>query len=194
MPRELTLEIPRDAIRSANVDHAPIGRSGMLSSAVDGRTQCVSADPIPASSTFYNLETYSDGLKVYVAPGTIGGDMPTIGGDPLDDDPPPAITLSGTGNEYIVVSITGTWVNTPDGLFARQLTSRSVTIAKSTSLPSSADLLSKSSGGTFKFLLAKYVDGLFSFQNGYGPIGLYFEDDGSSSAKLNCNVGYPGTF
>jgi hypothetical protein len=164
----------------------------MLSSSVDKRSQHLEYDPIPASSSFEALEVYSQGLKVFVYPGTIGGDMPKIGGTLLDDATPPYITLSGTGNEYIVVSITGTWVLTPDSLFAKQLTSRAVTIDKTTTLPTSADLLSKASGGTFKFLLAKYVDGLFSFQNGYGPIGVYFEDDASSSGKLNCNPRYPG--
>lgn len=193
MPRPLVY-VSADELRGTMVDKSPVGRPNMLSSCVDGRTQNLEANEYQASSSFQPLEVYKKGLKVYVYPGTIAGEMPKIGGTALDDATPPYITLSGSGNEYIVVSITGTWVLTSDSLFAKQLTPRTVTIDKTTTLPTSADLLSKGSGGTFKFLLAKYVNGLFSFQNGYGPIGCYFEDDASNSGKLNCNVGYPGNF
>jgi len=191
MPRPLVY-VSRDEIKGSIVDSAPVARPNMFSSSVDGRTQNYEVDNIPSSNTLSPLEVYSNGLKVYVYPGTIAGEMPKISGTALDDATPPYVTLSGSGNEYIVVSITGTWVLTSDNLFAKQLTPRTVTIDKTTTLPTSADLLSKSSGGTFKFLLAKYVNGLFSFQNGFGPIGCYFEDDASNSGKLNCNPRYPG--
>jgi len=188
----MNLTLSKDALRMASAPFAAGQQGGNFISSVDGRTPNFTPDiPIDGAS-FVALQVYNDGLKVYVAPGTIGGVIPLISGTLINDTPPPNMTMTGAGNEYVIVSVTGTWVLTPDGLFAKQLTNKIVVLSLVATAPTDADLLSKGTGSTFEFILAFYVDGVFQSQNGYGPISLYFEDDASNSGKLDCTVLYPG--
>lgn len=119
-----------------------------------------------------------------VTPGTIAGVMPTIGGVALDAGAA-ALSFSGSGVEYVVANITGTHSIT-GGTFATNLTSRAVSITVETSSPGSAGITSIASGGTFKILVATFNNGLKTGQSLQGSITCNFYDDGSNSAKLNC--------
>ena len=177
----------------ASAPFAAGSQGGNFISAVDGRTPNYTPDIPIDSGSLFSLQVYNEGLNVYVAPGTIGGVIPLIGGTLINDHPPPYMTMTGSGNEYVIVSVTGTWVLTPDGLFAKQLTNKVVVLSLVATAPTDADLLSKGSGDTFEFILAFYLDGALQTQNGYGPISLYFEDDASNTGKLDCTVLYPGS-
>lgn len=125
-----------------------------------------------------------------VYPATIAGVMPTIGGVALDSGTNPAVTIPGTGTQYVVATITGTHSISATN-FATNLTSRAVAISVSTTAITTADTNNVASGGAFRILLATFVNGNKTAQNGYGPITCNFYDDGSNSGKLNMEVLYP---
>lgn len=118
-----------------------------------------------------------------VTPGTIAGVMPTIGGTALDAGAA-ALTFSGSGLEYVVANITGTH-SIVGGTFATNLTSRAVSITVSTSAVGSGDITSKTSGQTFRILLAVFNNGVKIAQNATAAITCNFYDDGLQNAALN---------
>ena len=117
----------------------------------------------------------------------IAGVTPTIDGIPLDDSPKPHLTIPATGTQYVEAQITGTHALTGTG-FARDLTSPEVVLVVVTTKAGPSARKNIASGGTFKIWLAKFVDGVKTAQNGYGPITVNFYDDGTNSGKLNAEV------
>jgi len=122
-----------------------------------------------------------------VKPSTVLGAMPTIGGTPLDDDPAPELTVSGSGTRYAVLNISGTpSTTTLDGrdFFHPTMSSIAVTITETGTAPVAGDLLDAS--GSFKALLATFQDGVKTAQNYIGPLTGYVQDqlDGSGEGLL----------
>lgn len=133
----------------------------------------------------------SDKLNVdengIVTPSTVGGVMPTIGGVALDHATPPALSISGSGTRYIVINISGTLnSNTYSGstFIGSAMTSVTVTITVETTEPTGDDLLSTT--GSFKILLATFVDGVKLAQAINGPVQFIIHDvlDGSGTGYL----------
>ncbi|MCG3206311.1 MAG: hypothetical protein KCHDKBKB_03045 [Elusimicrobia bacterium] len=133
------------------------------------------------------LQVLSDGR---VIAGTIGGVVPTISGTPITNSPAPTLSLSGSGTEHVVVTVSGSVNSTilSSRTFFHNLSSLGVSIAVTSTAPNSGDLLRSTS--PFKFLLATFVDGVKTLQNGYGPIGLSWEDDLTGSGTALMAVGY----
>jgi hypothetical protein len=92
------------------------------------------------------LDVSSSGI---VIPSTIFGVMPTIGGSPLNDAPPPTLSIPSTGTRHVVITISGTPLTTTlsGRIFIHNLNSISVTISLQTSAPNSSDQVS--STGTY---------------------------------------------
>lgn len=140
-------------------------------------------------NTFVSIATQGldvKGGKVIAA--TIMGVMPTIGGTSLDDASPPLLTIAPTGTKYIVVTVTGTFV-LKDSTFVMPTFSAAptVTIAVETTDPGYAGTHDVSTG-IFKFLLATFVDGVKTSQNGHGPITAEICDSLNQDAKANLNL------
>lgn len=116
-----------------------------------------------------------------VKPGTIGGTMPLIGADRLDEVPAPALTLTGSGTEYVVVTINGT-LNVVSGVFVSGLTlaDGDVVISVEATDPGPTGLVSDD--GTFAMLLATFVDGVKTYQHPGGNWNVEVCDDYSGTA------------
>jgi hypothetical protein len=126
-------------------------------------------------------------IYVVVEPGTVLGAMPTIGGTALSAGTPPQLTITQSGTRYVVLNINGTPdTTTLDGqvFFHPAMSGIAVTITVETTSPTAADLISNI--GDFEVLLATYVDGIKTSQNGYGPITGHVQDmlDGSGDGLL----------
>jgi len=120
-----------------------------------------------------------------VTAGTIGGVTPTIGGDPLDDSPPPALTI-GSGTKYIVVTINLT-LEVDAGVYVEGYSAiTSVVIAATTTDPGSAGMLS--TDGEFKFKIATFVDGAKTAQFITGSKSIQVCDDGTGDARGALNL------
>lgn len=137
--------------------------------------------------TRQGLEVYKDRGAWKVYPATVLGEMPTIGGTPLDDGTAPTLTVASSGTRYVVLNISGTPATTTLSgrvFFHPAMSSITVTVTVETSAPTNADLID--SGGSFKVLLATFEDGILTSQNGYGPITGYVQDqlDGSGDGYL----------
>jgi hypothetical protein len=103
--------------------------------------------------------------------------MPTIGGTALSAGTPPQLTITQSGTRYVVLIIDGTPQKTTlqeRVFFHPVMDDISVTIVSQSAAPTSEDLVGSS--GQFKVLLATYVDGKKTSQNGYGPITGYVQD------------------
>lgn len=143
----------------------------------------------------YIADRSGDSLKLQVRPGTIVSVMPTIGGTRLDAGTPPYLVLPTTGTKYVVFNVTTTFTNV-DGVFILPAFSgTTVPITLEDSDPGAAGM--KAADGHFHFLLATYVDGVKTLQNGWGPITgelcdtLQGTGDGGPKAQLNLQ--YPST-
>lgn len=154
-----------------------------------------SARPVPVAEEVVTetpvsrqgLEVYKDQGAWKVYPATVLGQMPTIGGTPLDDGTAPTLSVASSGTRYVVLNISGTPVTTTLSsrvFFHPSMTGVAVTVTVETSAPTNADLMD--SGGSFKVLLATIEDGILTSQNGYGPITGYVQDqlDGSGDGYL----------
>ena len=138
----------------------------------------------------WTLEAGSDhGLNVNangtVTPSTIAGVVPTIGGDPINGTYTP-LTI-GSGTKHVIATITGTFVtSTLDSrvFVSPAMTGIAVALSVTTTLPTGADLVNNT--GSFILLLATFVDGVKTLQNGQGPVGAVLQDnlDGSGDALL----------
>jgi len=128
-----------------------------------------------ASAPFY---VRSDGS---VVPGTIGGVTPTIGGDDIDDSPPPTLSISGSGTDYVVVTINST-LSVDGGVYVEGYSAISSVVITATSTdPGSAGMLSTT--GVFKLKLATFVDGVKTAQFFTGSRSIQVCDDGSGEAR-----------
>lgn len=138
-------------------------------------------------ATALPLDVLSNGI---VIPSTIFGVMPTIGGTPLNDAPPPTLSIPSTGTRHVVITISGTPVTTTlsGRIFIHNLNSISVTISLDTSAPNTADLVS--STGTYKLLLATFDNGSKTAQIGHGPITAGISDDLNGTGTGILSVGY----
>ncbi len=162
-----------------------------------GPTLCTMRRPIQRASTTvprplecYIAQVSGDSLKLQVRPGTILNEMPTIGGGALDDDPPPYLVLSKTATKFVVFNITMTY-SIVDGKFTTPtMGSVGVTITLEDAAPGSSN--ARSTSGNFKFLLAKYIDGEKTMQNGYGPIGGELCDTLQGTHNAQLLLKYPG--
>lgn len=122
-----------------------------------------------------------------VVPGTVGGIMPTIGGVAIDTVPAPLLTIPITGTQYVVINIEGTMSTASyagASFVAAAMTDVTVTITVESSSPTGADMLSDT--GTFKLLLATFVDGIKTHQGMIGPVTFIIQDtlDGSGTGYL----------
>lgn len=139
----------------------------------------------PRSRDFIpSLYVGSDGR---VQAGTVGGVMPTILGTRLDADPPQSLNISPTGTQYVVINIEGTMSTASyagASFVAAAMTDVTVTITVESSSPTGADMLSNT--GTFKLLLATFVDGIKTHQGMIGPVTFIIQDtlDGSGTGYL----------
>lgn len=116
-----------------------------------------------------------------VVPATVLGEMPKIGSTRLDASSPPSLTIPSSGTQYVIITITGT-LNVVGSIYVRPTFSSitSVIISVSTTAPTSANLIS--STGVFVLLLATFISGVKTAQNGHGPIGGDLCDDQSKTA------------
>lgn len=141
--------------------------------------------PAVVEVTQGGLDVSSAG-KVIAA--TVMGVMPTIGGTSLDDGTPPSLTIPSSGTRYIVVTVTGTFaLKGSTFVMPTYASAPTVTITVETSNPGYAGTHSVSTG-TFKFLLATFVDGIKTGQNGHGPITAEICDSLNQDAKANLNL------
>lgn len=143
--------------------------------------------PSGTGATALPLDVSSSGI---VTPSTIFGVMPTIGGSALNEDPPPTLSIPSTGTRHVVITISGTPLTTTlsGRIFIHNLNSISVTISLQTTAPNSADLVS--STGTYKLLLATFVNGSKTAQIGHGPITAGITDDLNGTGTGILSVGY----
>lgn len=125
-----------------------------------------------------SLFVRSDGS---VVPGTIGGVTPTIGGDDIDDSPPPTLSISGSGTDYVVVTINST-LSVDGGVYVEGYSAISSVVITATSTdPGSAGMLSTT--GVFKLKLATFVDGVKTAQFFTGSRSIQVCDDGTGDAR-----------
>ena len=137
------------------------------------------------AAALQGLDVSSAG-KVIAA--TVMGVMPTIGGTSLDDGTPPLLTIASTGTKYIVVTVTGTFALKGSTFVLPTFSAApTVTITVETTDPGYAGTHNVSTG-TFKFLLATFVDGVKTAQNGHGPITAEICDSLNQDAKANLNL------
>jgi hypothetical protein len=145
---------------------------------------------VPSSgtgATALPLDVSSNGI---VTPSTIFGVMPTIGGTPLNGSPPPTLSIPSSGTRHVVITISGTPLTTTlsGRIFIHNLNSISVTISLQTTAPNSSDQVS--STGTYKLLLATFVNGAKTAQIGHGPITAGISDDLNGTGTGILSVGY----
>jgi hypothetical protein len=182
------------------IDRAKTGRSvGTFTRPLPGGVSQTVQKQRRQTSSLKPLEIVSASrLKIKVITGSILGAMPTIGGVRLDSSTAPTITVPETGTRYVVGNITGTPVNTTITtslgtrvFFHPTMSSIVVTITLETTAPTSADLFG--STGIFKIHLGTVNNGTSIFNNGYGPITGFVQDqlDGSGNGTLVLN--HPGT-
>lgn len=128
-----------------------------------------------------NLTVTSAGV---VKAGSVGGVMPTIGGDRLDELPAPTLGLTGSGTEHVVINIDGALVVTA-GVMVESLTlaAGDVTLTVESSDPGAPGLVS--SDGSFAVLLATFVDGVQTYQRTPGDYILEVCDDNSGTATCH---------
>jgi hypothetical protein len=174
----------RDLIRLAAACGVQIESDAFSFARTDGKRLTLGiTDAAEAAASTSGLHVNASGI---VVPSTVLGIMPTIGGTALDAGTPPALTITGTGTEYVVVTVSGTPTITT--LSARDffsgMSSVTCSIAVTGTLPTTADL--QSSSGTFKFLLATFVAGVKTAQIGHGPITGEYQDslDGTGTGEL----------
>jgi len=143
--------------------------------------------PSGTGATALPLDVSRSGI---VTPSTIFGVMPTIGGSPLNSSPPPALSIPSTGTRHVVITISGTPLTTTlsGRIFIHNLNSISVTISIQTTAPNSSDLVS--STGTYKLLLATFVNGSKTAQIGHGPISAGISDDLNGTGTGILSVSY----
>lgn len=112
---------------------------------------------------------------------TIGGVMPTIGGDRLDDSYTP-LTI-GSGTVHVIATITATLADL-GGAFIQSLAVTTVTLATSGTDPGPSGLVS--STGTFEVLQATFQDGAKTYQRQTGDWSVDVIDDrtGAGSCTL----------
>lgn len=150
----------------------------------DGRLQ-FKVNSSASSAPAQGLDVSSAG-KVTAA--TVMGVMPTIGGTSLDDGTPPLLTIPSSGTRYIVVTVTGTFTLKGSTFVLPTFSAApTVTIAVETTNPGYAGTHNISTG-TFKFLLATFVDGVKTGQNGHGPVSAEICDSLNQDAKANLNL------
>lgn len=172
---ERTLDqLCRASGQSIQIDGATSGSTG-----ADGTQQfripAGTGGSTDASAPFY---VRSDGS---VVPGTIGGVTPTIGGDAIDDSPPPTLTISGSGTVYVVATISLT-LEVDAGVFVEGYSAISSIVLTATGTdPGSGGMLSTT--GEFKFKLATFVDGVKTAQNTTGSKTIQVCDDGTGAAR-----------
>lgn len=147
--------------------------------------------PASADVSPLGLDVGADGVVVF---STVLYAVPQIndgGWTALNATPTPALALTGSGTEHVVVQVTGTFDITSDGTFVRPVMSGiSVKIAID-SAPGPSDMISTT--GTFKFLLATFVDGIRTGQTGHGPIVGKVCDDLSGAARGQLDLTWTGS-
>lgn len=176
--------------RSVGVNVKPLPGGHSL---IAARQRASTVTPPPLNC--YIGVSSGESLKLQVRPGTILSEMPeiSVGGSParLDASTLPYLVLPKTGTRYVVFNIEMTY-SIADGQFTRPtIVDASVTITLETSSPGSSG--AESTSGAFHFLLATFVDGKKTLQNGYGPITGELCDTLEGTHKARLNLNYPGT-
>lgn len=164
-----------------------------------GPTLCTMRKPIQRGAPPKPLDCYIAGtsessLKLQVRAGTILSVMPEIdvGGTPgrLDAGTPPYLVLPKEGTKHVVFNVTVTF-SIADSIFVRPtLVSTAVTITLEDDDPGAGGMTSNA--GEFHFLLATYVDGKKTLQDGYGPITGELCDTLAGTHTAQLNLKYPG--
>lgn len=181
----MSIHLSRDALRQGVVDSAQGMRGSMFSSSIDGRTNNIIPNDTPTTaSVYYPLEVSYNGTAIVVEPGTVLGEMPTLDADRLDTSPAPMLDMPNSGTQYVVINVDMEFSIYGGVYTVPALDTTSVEITVETEDPTSAGL--SSSDGTYKILLATYVDGVKTLQNGFGPIGGEICDtlQGTHTAQL----------
>lgn len=164
-----------------------------------GPTLCTMHKPIQRGAAPKPLDCYiaassTDSLKLQVRPGTVVSVMPqiSVGGSltRLDESTPPYLVLPKEGTKYVVIKIEMTF-SVVGSIFVRPtIISPEVTITLEDDDPSSAGAVSND--GNFKILLATYVNGAKTLQNGHGPISGELCDTLEGTHTAQINLQYPG--
>lgn len=165
-----------------------------------GPTLCRMRKPLQKGVSPLPLDCYIAGtsdasLKLQVRPGTVVSVMPEISvggsGVRLDAGTPPYLVLPKEGTKHVVLNITTTF-SIVDSIFTRPaFISTTVTITLEDDDPGGAG--AKSDDGHFYILLATYVDGVRTLQNGHGPITGELCDTLEGSHTAQIILQYPGT-
>lgn len=126
-----------------------------------------------------------------VKAGTILYEMPKIlvgaAWTAIDTVPAPALAITGTGTEYVVVQVTGVFAVVGSVFVRPVFTSIThVRIAVTGTMPGPSDITR--TDGVFKFHLATFVNGVKTAQNGHGPITGELCDDLSGTARAQLNL------
>lgn len=170
---------------------------GALESSKPGRSVGLSNRPLPGGASLALLRRQSApsparGLHVTkdgkVTSATVMSVEPTIGGTRLDAATPPALSIPTTGTQYVIVTIAGTFdLKASTFVLPTYTAAPTVTITVDTTDPGFAGTHAVSSG-TFKFVLATFVNGKKTAQKGHGPITAEICDNLKAEAKANLNI------
>ncbi|MEZ0390423.1 MAG: hypothetical protein ACAI34_25310, partial [Verrucomicrobium sp.] len=119
-----------------------------------------------------------------VTAGTVTGGggtvFPTIGGVPVNNNPPPLLSLSGAGTEEVYILVNGT-VSVSDG-YVYATVMGTVTIEVSGSVPDPT-------GGSWPIPIATFVGGTQTFQRRPpSSIAVHWCDDGTNTGTANMGV------
>lgn len=178
--------LSRDALRQATVGNVRGMTGSALSTSFDGRITHISGNEIPASRSIGPLTVKAD---YTVVPGTVIGLTPEIGAAPISDVPAPALEITGEGTEHVVIEVTATLNKTADNEFVRSVTVTAVDLIVESAAPTDADRISSS--GTFKILLATFVDGAKTLQAWSTSLWLKFCDDMSRTGACQLEITNP---
>ncbi len=141
-------------------------------------------DSFPFQARVTQVEDEST-VSVIIAPGTVSGLMPTLGGTDLDDGTPPVLTIANTGTFKIYLEINATLTPTTEN-YVVSWTIDSVTVESDSSIPD--DLLT----GTYRRHIATIVDGVLTAQVVQNSLEVTLLDDGTATAQALIAVGLSG--
>jgi hypothetical protein len=178
--------LARDANRGSMIRGGP----GMMVSSGPQGVTVRARKPLPrAGGRRLPLEVLISEGEARVVASTVLGTVPTIGGTQIDAGTPPVLTVPESGTRYVVINCTLT-PSVDEGFVFPTVVVSSITITLESTLPTAADLVTAS--GSFKVLLATYVDRVKTLQAGYGPITGELCDTLTSEGKATLSLNWAG--
>lgn len=118
----------------------------------------------------------STGYKVSVAPGLFSGIRPKIGSAHLDDSPAPTLTISNTGDVFIMLQINATLTSAHDFVYTYEW--GDINVVQHATIQTD-----DKSAGTYYLLLAKFTNGTKIAQYELSNLEGRIEDDGTASSQ-----------